>query len=165
VDKLVSAFGQVSRAVPDMHLVIAGPDAGMRSLLEAQVHDLGLTERTHFTGLVTGRRKQALLKQARVLVLPSHHENFGAVVVEAAAAGTPVVVSHGVALWQDVLTAGAGEVAQDSPQDLAEKLVLVLGRRREAYAPGCQRLADAFAWDRTAARLAAAYRRVLRDRR
>jgi glycosyltransferase involved in cell wall biosynthesis len=111
--------------------------------------------------LVGPGAKQRLLAGARALVLPSRHENFGLVVVEAAASGTPVIVSVGVALRSEVASCAAGEVAEMSVPSLAAAICRVVRRPREAYAAGCARLAARFSLQRTAEELVAAYRDAL----
>ncbi|HMA21017.1 MAG TPA: glycosyltransferase, partial [Gemmatimonadaceae bacterium] len=54
--------------------------------------------------------------------LPSHHENFGVVVIEAIAAGLPVVVSRHVQLRDFVAEHDLGVVSGDSPDSLAQCL-------------------------------------------
>jgi glycosyltransferase involved in cell wall biosynthesis len=161
LDLLLNAFAEVVRARPALQLVLAGPDEGMGRPLAETAARLGLASAVHFTGLVVGEAKRQLLAGAQCLVLPSHEESFGVVVVEAAAAGTPVVVSTGVALHREVAAAGAGAVAELSAGSIAARIGEVLARPREAYAAGCARLAAEFSWERTAGALSAAYREVM----
>jgi len=80
IDHLLAAV----RELPDAHLVIAGPDDrhGVETDGE-RVHTLPLTEEP----------PRRLYPQADVFVLASEGESFGMVAAEAAAAGTPVIVS------------------------------------------------------------------------
>jgi glycosyltransferase involved in cell wall biosynthesis len=80
IDHLLAAV----RELPDAHLVIAGPDD--RHSIETdgeRVHTLPMTEEP----------PRRLYPQADVFVLASEGESFGLVAAEAAAAGTPVIVS------------------------------------------------------------------------
>jgi len=73
-----------AREIPDAHLVIAGPDDRHGVSTQApRVHTLPVTDEP----------PRALYPQADVFVLPSAGESFGMVAAEAAAAGTPVIVS------------------------------------------------------------------------
>jgi glycosyltransferase involved in cell wall biosynthesis len=164
LDLLLPAFAEVRRSASQLRLVLAGPDEGMRAGLQAQARRLGVAQAVQFTGFVVGAAKRALLAGARALVLPSRHENFGVVVLEAAAAGTPAVVSIGVALGREVEAAGAGEVSEPSVPALVAAMTRVLQRPREDYAAGCARLAARFTLERTAQSLHAAYRDVLDGR-
>jgi glycosyltransferase involved in cell wall biosynthesis len=72
------------RELPDAHLVIAGPDDRHGVSTEAaRVHTLPMTDEP----------PRHLYPQADVFVLASEGESFGMVAAEAAAAGTPVIVS------------------------------------------------------------------------
>ena len=92
----------------DAALVVAGPDSGgFQATLEQMAREHQLTGRVLFTGMLRGAERIEALTDADVFALPSEHENFGIVVVEALACGTPVIVSDGVALHGEVT---AGEV-------------------------------------------------------
>jgi glycosyltransferase involved in cell wall biosynthesis len=75
-------------AFPGLHLWLAG-DGGLRADLEAQAIRLGLGERLRFLGWRND--VAALLASVDFLVCPSRHEPLGNVVIEAWAAGVPVV--------------------------------------------------------------------------
>jgi glycosyltransferase involved in cell wall biosynthesis len=73
-----------ARQIPEAHVVVAGPDDRHGVATDApRVHRLPMTEEA----------PRALYPQADVFVLASEGESFGMVAAEAAAAGTPVVVS------------------------------------------------------------------------
>ena len=58
--------------------------------------------------------KWGTLRAAEILVLPSHQENFGIVVVEALAVGLPTLISHKVNIWREIEYDGAGLVSEDT---------------------------------------------------
>ncbi len=66
------------------------------------------------TGLIEGDVKWGALRAAEALVLPSHQENFGLVVAEALAVGTPVLISRQVNIWREIIADGAGLAAPDT---------------------------------------------------
>jgi glycosyltransferase involved in cell wall biosynthesis len=108
LDLLVPAFAHA--ALPDATLVIAGPadsDAYQADLTRL-VAQHQLDSRVIFTGMLHGVDRLALLADADLLILPSRHENFGIVVAEALACGTPVLVSDKVNIHRDVRGAGVG---------------------------------------------------------
>jgi glycosyltransferase involved in cell wall biosynthesis len=138
-------------------LVLAGA-AGWGGDLAAGVTRLGLDGCVRFLGPVPDADLPALYADAHAFVFPSLWEGFGLPVLEAMAAGAPVVASRRGALPE--LTAGAALLVEPEPAPLADALGQVLGdgglraRLREA---GLAR-ARAFSWERTATETLAVYR-------
>ena len=115
-DTLLDAFAQARSAFGDIDLVMAGPDQNdWRAQLEAQAARLGIADHVHWTGMIGGAVKWGAYRAADAFVLPSHGENFGIVVAEALACGTPVIISDRVNLYHAVLNHDAGVVV---PHDL-----------------------------------------------
>lgn len=85
---LIRAFARVAAADPEVRLVILG-DGPMRYELEALVTELGLEERISLPGFMDN--PFAWMSRARLFVLSSRFEGFGNVIIEALAAGCPVV--------------------------------------------------------------------------
>jgi glycosyltransferase involved in cell wall biosynthesis len=130
VDLVVEAFARI--AAPNLHLAIAGPDGeGVGAEARKQVDRLGIRESVSFLGLVTGEIKTALLGASDVLVLPSEDESFGLTVVEAMAAGVPVVISDRVAVHKEVLSGEAGLVVDRSPEAIADGISSVLSQGQQ----------------------------------
>jgi len=112
-DMLLEAFAQI-RSNDSISLILAGPDqVGWESDLRRQVTRLNLTNRVVFTGMLEGSMKQGAFANAEAFVLPSHQENFGISVVEALAAGVPVLVSNRVNIWREIEADRAGYVESD----------------------------------------------------
>ncbi len=115
LDRLLGALS----LVPAIRLVVAGNDEeNYRAVLDPLAAGLGVSARVDFAGSVHGADKAALLSNARALILPSYSENFGNVVIEAMAAGCPVIVSKDVGLAETVRAAGAGLVVDGDPESL-----------------------------------------------
>jgi glycosyltransferase involved in cell wall biosynthesis len=79
-----------------------------------------------FPGWLEGDEKDAFLRGASLLALPSHHENFGLCVMEALAAGVPVLVSPHVNLADEIEAAGAGWIAAVDKQAIETALAKAL---------------------------------------
>jgi len=81
---------QAAVQVPGAYIWLAG-EGPLRSELERLMKKLKLEDRVRFLGWRTDRG--ALLRAADVCVLPSRYEPFGTVILEAWAAGTPLVAA------------------------------------------------------------------------
>ena len=163
LDVLIRAFGIARRAIPDVRLVIAGPDdEELQPTLEAIAAREGVTARVTFTGMLRGRERLAALAVARVWALPSHSENFGIAVLEAMAAGLPVIVSPGVNNAPEISAAEAGVVCEQTAEAFGAEIAALLRDDARCTVLGEQGRAFArqYDWDSVAPRLAAMYERV-----
>ena len=112
-DILLDAFARLSSR-ESTSLILAGPDQiGWEKDLRRQVESLNLTDRVVFTGMLRGAMKQGAFASADAFVLPSHQENFGISVVEALAAGIPVLISNRVNIWREIDADRAGYIESD----------------------------------------------------
>ena len=84
-----SLFSAVAR-VPGLHLAVLG-DGELRATLEALAHELGISDRTHFTGWWTD--VPSALADLDLVVLSSRNEGTPVALIEALAAGRPVVAT------------------------------------------------------------------------
>lgn len=89
---LIEAFAQAAAQVDPLDLLLAGSGSEERALTEL-VAARGLNGRVHFLGSVERDRVYALMKGALYLVVPSLAEGHPLVVLEAWAAGIPVLAS------------------------------------------------------------------------
>lgn len=131
-------------------LVIAGnDDEAYTPVLEGIAERLGVRDRVTFAGPVHGPDKSALLRNARVLVLPSYSENFGNVVIEAMAEACPVVVSTAVGLALVVESTGAGLAVEGDAASLAaaiERLLRDPLMRQQMGQRGERAARDRYSW-------------------
>ena len=120
LDVLIRAFAAVASRFEGARLVLAGPDdEDLRPELEALAEREGVDGRVVFPGMLHGPEKLAALAAADVWALPSHTENFGIAVMEALAAGVATVISPAVNLAGEIERAGAGLVAEATPEAFA----------------------------------------------
>jgi glycosyltransferase involved in cell wall biosynthesis len=132
MDVLVEAL----RGVPSAHLLIAGPSLEVRPFGDAAKHlaDIararGLEERVHLLGSIPPGEALAILAAADVVAVPSYQESLNRVCIEAAAVGTPFVVTETTGIAAYVPDRGVGLIVPPrSPPALAEALSQVIDGR------------------------------------
>ncbi|GJM18071.1 MAG: colanic acid biosynthesis glycosyltransferase WcaL [Phycisphaeraceae bacterium] len=123
---LIDAFAQLLGRVPRARLVIVG-DGEMRADVERAVAQHGIGDRVELTGSLPGDAVRERLAAAHALVLPSFAEGLPMVIMEAFAAGTPVIstaiagipelIEHGRS--GVVLPAGRADLVADAMETLA----------------------------------------------
>jgi glycosyltransferase involved in cell wall biosynthesis len=143
-------------------LVLMGPDWGERQRLERLAGELGVGAQVQFLGHVADRGTyRAIFRRATVFVLPSEWEAFGLVLLEAMAAGVPIVATS-VGGVPEVLAKGAcGRlVPYGSAPALAEALGSLLrdAPARAGYVRAAHDRVRELTWDRCADRHRTIYR-------
>jgi len=92
VEKIIEALPIVMKTIPDITLEIGGTGDNVPEL-EKLVKKLNLTGKVKFLGFVTEKIKLETLKRATLFVTMPEKEGWGITVIEANAAGTPVIGS------------------------------------------------------------------------
>jgi len=124
---LLRAAQQLKHLGVNGKIAFAGTgDAAYIDSLKALAAQLGVEDRVHFLGMVVGREKLSLYQSADLFVLPTSQENFGLVLIEALACGTPVITTKGVDIWRDVEASGSGVICDQAPQVLAQTISTIL---------------------------------------
>jgi glycosyltransferase involved in cell wall biosynthesis len=135
-DLLLKAFAKVAHAHPDLHLIMAGPDAlGLREELQAIADATGFGDRVHWPGMLKGDAKWGAFAACEAFVLPSHQENFGIAVAEALACGRPVLISDQINIAPEIAADGCGLVEPDTIEGtlrLLERWLALSPDKREA---------------------------------
>jgi starch synthase len=129
---VVERMRNILEREPQATLVLAGActDQAYGAMLQRKIEELDLEPHVRLTGgLPAGDpRLIGLIQSARVLVLPSVSETFGLVILEAWAAGTPVLASQtsgAMALIEPGLNGGLFDLAR--PRAFVEQLHHALG--------------------------------------
>ncbi len=164
LDLLIDAFAEALRLGCQAHLVIAGPDGGMKKQVEAWLEERGLRERATLAGLVAGTDKLGLLADSDLFVLPSQTESFGIAVIEAMASGLPFVISDQVGVGAEIAQANAGWIVPNATTPLRDAMVEALRDPASARAKGARGRAFAkerFSWSHIAAAQEEIYASIL----
>lgn len=126
VEYLLQAFSEVAEEIPDAKLVIVGEGPQEKDLKKLQ-RSLGLTQ-VYFLGSVETKFLPNIYAGCDVFALPSIHEPFGNVVIEAMAAGKPVVGSYVGGMRDTVVHEVTGyHVQPGSSKELSRYLIRLLG--------------------------------------
>ena len=127
LDLLIHAWSIVIDAVPDAHLVLAGPDdSGFGRNVVRWLGEWRVANHATFTGLLLNSEKYSAIAAANLLVCPSYLESFGMAVVEALACRKPVVVTNRVYLSDVIENEDAGLITSLNPAELAKSVIFVL---------------------------------------
>ena len=125
LDRLIDAWKLVCQKVPDWKLHLVG-DGEMRDDLAAQIERLGLQEKVVLGRAVTDM--PSVYRNASILALSSHYEGLPMVLLEAQAAGLPIVSFACKCGPKDVITEGKDGYLVDEGDvtGLAEKLMVLM---------------------------------------
>lgn len=135
---LIEAIAKLKAQMQGYVVRIAGEgDEVYINELRTLITQLGVNDIIHFEGGVYGNRKWDLFRQADLFVLPTHSENFGIVVAEALACGTPVITTTGTpwselkseqcGWWTEIGTKGTVQALKDFLA-LEEEVLEKMGR-------------------------------------
>jgi glycosyltransferase involved in cell wall biosynthesis len=163
LDVLIDAFIALTRRenFAPWRLVIAGDGpADHVALLKRKA--AAAENRIMFAGWLDGERKERMLRNASLLVLPSYQENFGLCVMEALARSVPVFLSPHVNLANEIADANAGWIAPVEAQALTDTLASALSSPEELAKRGRagKLLSLRYSWERVATDLSDLYTRI-----
>jgi glycogen synthase len=105
-DLLLEAFASLVECPDFEHRLVLAGDGPEHDALQRLAVDLGIADRVDFPGTTDRAATASLFRGADVFVLPSRHEPFGIVVLEALAACVPTVAAD---------VGGVGEFLPDTP--------------------------------------------------
>ena len=163
---LLRAFREMLNRKPELWLVLTG-NGPQRPELEEYAKELGISDHVVFTGYLPREQLLALYKQADLFVFASKTETQGLVLVEAMAAGTPVVALGALGVL-DVVHDGKDGLLLDpeiEPQGYATAVVELLhdeGRRRR-LAQGARETAEEMSAQRSVRRILEIYHDLLAE--
>jgi glycogen(starch) synthase len=168
VHTALRAMARLRRTHPGVRLVVVGTGTQADALRE-QARRLRLGRSVGFAGGLAQPELAALVAAADVALVPSLYEPFGLVALEAAAAGTPLVVSDTGGLREFVEDGVSGvRVPPDDPAALAGAIRLVLDDHvlaRRLAREAAVRVRRDHSWQAIAEATAGVYRRAIAEER
>jgi len=163
LDLLVDSFLECAENFPDAGLLIVGiaQDEDYQRIIEKRIRGSRFADRIILTTELTGDQARAALWQADLFALPSHQEGFSMAIVEALAAGLPLLISDKCHV-PEVQAADAGIIVSDDWRSLEGGLRDMLSatdERLQTMGRNGQRLAaEAYDWKVIARTLETLYR-------
>jgi glycosyltransferase involved in cell wall biosynthesis len=148
---LVEVMNELKEKKPKLNLVFAGRKDRNYTTIQNRAKELGLEDRIHVLGFVSGGEKTWLFKNAQLYVFPSLSEGFGIPALEALAYGLPVVASDRTAI-PEVCGDAAIYFNPEDKKDIAEKIISTIDNaklKKELIEKGKKRN-ELFKWDDSA---------------
>lgn len=149
--RLIQAFEQAKKRVPEMRLVLAGEAAWLSESIFSAREKSPYRDDIILTGKVSFEDLRALYQGARFFAFPSLYEGFGLPILEAFASGVPVLTADNSSLIE-VAGKAALYCRAESTADIAEKLEYLWkdeALRKNLVARGTEQL-KYFSWEKCA---------------
>lgn len=169
VGALLEAYARLLADAPPSsttpRLVLAGGHGPGADAIVARAAAPDLRGQVDVTGYIAPDTREALYRQALVVVMPSHTEGFGLPALEAMTVGVPVVAADRGALPE--VLGGAGVLYDPTDETAltnALRRVLATPTLRDTLRDAGWRRAEAFTWATTAARTREAWARAVATR-
>lgn len=160
---LLEAYQQLQKTHPQLGLVICGSPEKNSEAVETQVRQLAAANPLVVTpGFVSDADLATLYSAATVYVHPSLYEGFGIMILEAMAAGAPVVTSNVSSLPEVVGEAGL-LIDPKSPSEIVSAVERILKDpvlAKELVRKGYERVRQ-YSWAKMAEQTLAVYKEVL----
>lgn len=173
IDTLIDAFAllleKLQTEIPELanklklRLVGGGPQTDE---YQQQANALGITQQVEFVGHVPHAQVPTELTNLDIYVALSRIESFGVAIIEAGAAGRPVVVSDAGGLPEVTLENKTGLIVpRENPQaaaDAMEKLILNPVLRREFGIEAQKHVANTYSWPECVDKMVATYKKMIK---
>ena len=146
----VQALGIVKRHYPNIQMKIAGKwrydrvfkidEEAIKEEIFTIIQTEKLKDNVEFLGTVTGEDKAQLLKEANILVFPSVYDAFPLVILEAMAAGNPIVAVDKIGAIPDIVIHNQNGLLVDEPdpQKIANAIIYLIETPQERIKMGMQ---------------------------
>ena len=159
---LLEAFTLLRKIIPDVTLVLAGPEDPRYPEIRRRAARDDIRERVRVLGFVPDEDMPQLFANAACVVVPSFVEGFGLVGLEALVQGVPVVAARAGALGE-VLGNAAFFVDPQNPKDMAQGIERVMTDHamRETLRAQTPAILNRYSWNETAKATLAVFHKAL----
>ncbi len=128
--RLIEALDLLSKSGSSCSLVIVGNDSGERTLLESKIKSLNLSGQVQILSGLSDHEVRCVYKLSSLFVFPSSYEGFGIPILEAMAAGRPMVLSD-IAVFREITEDQGVYFAYDDVEQMASAIGKVLNSSME----------------------------------
>lgn len=128
---VVKVMPEIIKKVPSVNLIIAGNPTEYTQELKKLVNKLSLQQKIVFTGFITEKDLTNLYTNAALYVYTSPEEDFGMGVIEAMAAGVPVVAWNKAGPSTTIINGQTGFLVKPYSQSQFTKKIIYLLREKE----------------------------------
>jgi len=125
IDGIIEAYALIHNKYPSAKLVIAGKKGWLFESIFKKVKKNKLEKMVFFTGFVSEKEKEILLKNAAAFIFPSFCEGFGIPVIEAKRHRIPIITSS-VSSLPEIIKDAAILVNPHNTHDIAQAIKIVL---------------------------------------
>ena len=151
---LIEAFSQLSKKYPNLKLQIVG-EGDEKTDLEKMTKGLGIEKQVDFIGRIPHEKLPAYYQSADVFVLPSLNEGMSNSMLEALAAGLPLLATDTGGTQELVVDSVNGFILKmENAQDIAEKLEILIQdvELKKRMGEASRKKAEGMSWEKVAER-------------
>lgn len=128
--RLIEAMARLAAKGQGHPLVIVGNDSGERHAVQKRANELGITDRIHILSGLTDAQVRCVYQLCSLFVFPSMYEGFGIPILEAMAAGKPIVVSD-IPVFREITGSKGVYFEAEDTDSMARQIERVLGSASE----------------------------------
>lgn len=156
---LIEAYAKIKHKIGAKLVIAGGRGHNFDRRIDTAVSKLDLKNDVFFPGFIDEEDKAAIMKGARVFCFPSLYEGFGIPILEAMAAGTPVIASN-IPPHREIAGESGLFFEPKSPEDLAGKIQKIFDNPDLGgiLAKKGQTRAQNFSWEKTARELVSIFK-------
>ncbi len=163
VDDVLRATAEVAKTIPNVELLVIG-DGPERARLEEQAKELGIAERSRFTGYLHGTELVSALQSADIFLTASKSENMPLAILEAMAVGLPIIAVGSLGM-REILKDGGNAffIGPDQSSEMAARAIQLLQNEllRKQFAETSRNLSLQYGQKAIAKRLVELYKSIL----
>lgn len=156
----LKVFAKVKAEIPEASITFVGDGGGLRTEMDKFIEDSRLTD-VIYTGWVSDQRVSEEFNKADIFINTSHNDGLPTTLLEASAAGLPIVSTNPGGIPQMLIDGKEGLLAPVGDIDtLANHIIGLIRDPERAHQMGlaARKNAERYSWDRCAKDLAIHYK-------